>query len=99
MKDLSVTRINRVWAMDITFVPMRKGYMYLCAIIDVHSRYVVNWSPSNTMKANWCCQVVEEAPEAYGAPEIFNADQGSQFTCAEFTPLLEVQGIRISMDS
>jgi putative transposase len=98
LKDLSITRINQVWAMDITFVPMRRGYMYLCAIIDLHSRYVVNWSVSNTMTAAWCCQVVEEALEMYGSPEIFNTDQGSQFTSAEFTSLLEAKGIRISMD-
>jgi putative transposase len=98
LKDLLINRVNQVWAMDITFVPMRRGYMYLCAIIDVHSRYVVNWSVSNTMTAAWCCQVVEEALEMYGIPEIFNTDQGSQFTSVEFTSLLESMGIQISMD-
>lgn len=98
LKDLPITRINQAWAMDITYVPMRKGYMYLCGIIDIHSRYVINWSVSNTMTAEWCCQVVQEALERYGIPEIFNTDQGSQFTSAEFTSLLESKGIRISMD-
>ncbi|MES1159394.1 MAG: IS3 family transposase, partial [Bacteroidota bacterium] len=85
LKDLVVNRANQVWAMDITYVPMRRGYMYLCAIIDLQSRFVVNWSVSNTMTAEWCRQVAEDAIERYGAPEIFNTDQGSQFTSAEFT--------------
>ena len=84
--------------MDITYVPMRRGYMYLCAIIDLQSPFVVNWSVSNTMTAEWCRQVAEDAIERYGAPEIFNTDQGSQFTSAEFTSLLESHKIQISMD-
>ena len=84
--------------MDITFVPMRKGFMYLCAIIDLHTRFVVNWSLSNTMTAEWCKQVVREAIESYGAPEILNTDQGSQFTSEVFTGLLKEKNIRISMD-
>ena len=72
--------------------------MYLCAIIDLQSRFVVNWSVSNTMTAEWCRQVAEDAIERYGAPEIFNTDQGSQFTSAEFTSLLESHKIQISMD-
>lgn len=98
LKGLSIGEVNQVWAMDITYVPMRRGYMYLCAIIDVHSRYVLNWSISNTMTAEWCCQVAEEAFERYGTPGIFNTDQGSQFTSAAFTALLETRGVRISMD-
>ena len=98
LKDLVVTRVNQVWAMDITYIPMRRGYMYLCAIIDLHSRFVVNWSISNTMTAEWCRQVVEDAIELYGAPEIFNTDQGSQFTSADFTSMLQSYKIQISMD-
>ena len=69
LKDLAINRVNQVWAMDITYVPMRRGYMYLCAIIDLQSRFVVNWSVSNTMTAEWCRQVAEDAIERYGAPE------------------------------
>ena len=85
--------------MDITYVPMRKGFMYLCAIIDLHTRYVVNWSVSNTMTAEWCTQVVQEAMDTHGVPEIFNTDQGSQFTSELFTSLLKEKEIAISMDS
>jgi putative transposase len=98
LKGLRVTRPNQVWAMDITYVPMRKGFMYLCAIIDLHTRYVVNWSLSNTMTAEWCKQVAEEAISLYGTPEIFNTDQGSQFTSEVFTGLLKGENIQISMD-
>jgi putative transposase len=98
LKDLVIGRPNQVWAMDITYIPMRRGYMYLCAIIDVHSRFIVGWSISNTMTAEWCRQVAEDAIERYGPPEIFNTDQGSQFTSAEFTGLLESHHIQISMD-
>ena len=98
LKDLSINRYNQVWAMDITYVPMRKGFMYLCAIIDVHTRYVVNWSLSNTMTAEWCTTVVSEAIEQHGKPEIMNTDQGSQFTSDVFTGLLKEKEIQISMD-
>lgn len=98
LKGLVISRINQVWAMDITYVPMRRGYMYLCAIIDLHSRFVVNWSISNTMTAEWCRQVVEDAIEQYGPPDIFNTDQGSQFTSDEFTSMLKSHQIQISMD-
>lgn len=98
LKGLKVTRANQVWAMDITYVPMRKGFMYLCAVIDLHTRYVVNWSLSNTMTAEWCKQVAEEAIESYGSPDIFNTDQGSQFTSEVFTGLLKEKNIQISMD-
>jgi putative transposase len=98
LKGLAITRPNQVWAMDITYVPMRKGFMYLCAVIDLHTRYVVNWSLSNTMSAEWCAQVAQEAIEWYGAPEIFNTDQGSQFTSDLFTGQLKERNIQISMD-
>lgn len=98
LKGLRIERPNQVWAMDITYVPMRKGFMYLCAIIDLHTRFVVNWSLSNTMTAEWCKQVVEEAIETHGCPEIFNTDQGSQFTSDVFTGLLKEKNIQISMD-
>lgn len=98
LKGLKISRINQVWAMDITYVPMNKGFMYLCAIIDVHSRYVVNWSISNTMTAEWCSSVVKEALLVHGKPDIINTDQGSQFTSEEFIDILTSQGIKISMD-
>jgi putative transposase len=98
LKGLRIERPNQVWAMDITYVPMRKGFMYLCAIIDLHTRFVVNWSLSNTMTAEWCKQVAEEAIALYGAPEIFNTDQGSQFTSEVFTGLLKGENVQISMD-
>ena len=100
LKDLVITRANQVWAIDITYVPMRRGFMYLCAIIDVHTRYVINWSLSNTMTAQWCRMVVEEAIAVHGQPEIINSDQGCQFTAYEYTSLLTEREvpIAISMD-
>jgi putative transposase len=98
LKGLSINRANQVWAMDITYVPMRKGFMYLCAVIDLYTRYVVNWSVSNTMTAEWCKQVAQEAIEKYGQPEIFNTDQGSQFTSEDFTSALLNREIKVSMD-
>lgn len=98
LKGLAITRANQVWATDITYVPMRKGFMYLCAVIDLHTRYVVNWSVSNTMTADWCKSVVEEAITTNGKPEIFNTDQGSQFTSEIFTGILKNHEIQISMD-
>ena len=98
LKDMLITRPNQVWSMDITYIPMKKGFLYLAAIIDVKTRYVVGWSISNTMTAEWTRQVMEEAIREQGAPEIVNTDQGSQFTGEIFTSLLKEHGIRISMD-
>lgn len=99
LKGLQIERANQVWATDITYVPMHKGFMYLCAVIDLHTRFVLNWSVSNTMTADWCRQVVDEAIQQHGCPEIFNTDQGSQFTSETFTKLLLDKEVRISMDS
>ena len=98
LKDLKITHQNQVWAMDITYIPMRRGFMYLCAIIDLHTRFVVGWSVSNTMTAAWCVEVVNEAISNYGKPAIFNTDQGSQFTSEAFTQNLKYEKIQISMD-
>ncbi len=98
LRDLVINRNNQVWAMDITYIPMKHGFMYLAAIIDLNSRYVVNWSLSNTMSAEWCTEVLEQAIEQYGIPEIFNTDQGSQFTSELFINTLKINGIKISMD-
>lgn len=98
LRGLEVKRANQVWAMDITYVPMRKGFMYLCAVIDLHTRYVVNWSVSNTMTAEWCSQVVSEAVGQYGSPQILNTDQGSQFSSDVFIKTITSNGIQPSMD-
>lgn len=97
LKGLKIERPNQVWAIDITYVPMRRGFMYLCAIIDLHTRYVVNWSVSNSMTAEWVRSIVVEAISIYGRPEIINSDQGSQFTSYEYTSLFDDK-MRISMD-
>ena len=98
LKGLEITKKNQVWATDITYIPMNKGFMYLCAIIDLHTRYVLNWSVSNTMTADWCTEVLQETITKYGKPEIFNTDQGSQYTSEAHTSLLINNGIKISMD-
>jgi putative transposase len=98
LKDLKIDHPNQVWGIDITYVPMRRGFMYLCAIIDLHTRYVVNWGISNSMTADWCCQLVEDAIEMHGKPEIINSDQGSQFTSMEYKEMVLSKGIKISMD-
>ncbi len=88
LKGLSIATMNQVWAIDITYVPMKSGFMYLCAIIDVHTRYVVGWSVSNTMTAEWCAEIVKDAIAVHGTPEIINSDQGSQFTSEGYTTFL-----------
>ena len=98
LKDLRIERPNQVWAADITYVPMKKGFLYLMAIIDLHSRYVINWGLSNSLEAGWCGEVLKEAISRHGQPEIFNTDQGSQFTSELFTGVLNKNEIRISMD-
>ena len=98
LKGLDISKADQVWAIDITYVPMRKGFMYLCAVIDVHTRYIVNWSISNTMTADWCKQVMAEAIATYGKPGILNSDQGNQFTSEVFIGLLKEHEIQISMD-
>ncbi len=94
---MEITRPNQVWAEDITYIPIAKGFLYLVAILDWHSRYVVAWRLSNTLDADFCVEALEEALSK-GRPEVFNTDQGSQFTGESFTGLLERHGIRISMD-
>lgn len=98
LRNLSIERKNQVWATDITYIPMKKGFMYLTAIIDLHTRYVVNWSLSNSMTADWCAEVLSEAIKKYGKPEIFNTDQGSQYTSDVFINALKSNDIQISMD-
>lgn len=100
LKGLNIKRPNQVWGMDITYIPVQGGYLYLCAIIDLYSRYVVGWSLSNTMTSQWCRQTLQSAIESYGTPEILNTDQGSQFTAYEFSDWVTHpnQGIKLSMD-
>ena len=98
LRGLKVERVNQVWEMDITYISMSHGFMYLAAIIDVHSRFVVHWDISNTMEAGWCKEIVASAIAQHGTPEIFNTDQGSQFTSSIFTTYLLDNGIKVSMD-
>lgn len=98
LRGLSIEKRNQVWAIDITYLPMSKGFMYLCAIIDIHTRYVVGWGVSNSMTAEWCSAIVSDALGHNGTPEIINSDQGSQFTSEVYIGLLKENGIQISMD-
>jgi putative transposase len=98
LRGLAVTRPNQVWAMDITYIPMARGFVYLAAVVDWFSRRVLSWRVSITMEVEFCLEAVEEALARHGRPEIFNTDQGSQFTSADFTGLLLDNAIAISMD-
>jgi putative transposase len=98
LRNMSVERPNQVWAADITYIPMSRGFMYLVAVMDWHSRKVLSWRVSNTLDTDFCTEAVEEAISRYGAPQIFNTDQGAQFTSHEFTNLLKSHSVRISMD-
>lgn len=98
LRGISVTRANQVWAMDITYIPMAKGFVYLCAVVDWASRKILAHRISISMDTAFCLEALEEAFERYGQPEIFNTDQGSQFTSEAFTSALKARDIRISMD-
>jgi putative transposase len=98
LRHLVINRPNQVWAADITYLPMAKGWAYLVAVIDWHSRKVLAWRLSNTMTSDFCIEALEEAIQRFGAPDIFNTDQGSQFTAAAFTDVLKAHAIDISMD-
>lgn len=98
LRNRVIDRANQVWSSDITYIPMRRGFVYLCAIIDWYSRRVLAWRLSSTLTTDFCVEAVEKAITRYGRPEIFNTDQGSQFTSAEFTGLLKANSIQISMD-
>jgi len=100
LRNLKIQRVNQVWATDITYIPMEKGFMYLTAIIDLHSRYVLNWSVSNSMDARWVSDLMEETIQKYGAPQIVNTDQGSQYTSEDFVNVVlnEKRNTKLSMD-
>jgi len=98
LKGLNINRPNHVWAIDITYIPMKNGFLYLTAIIDVYSRYIVGWGLSNTLEAEASLSVLKQAIREHGKPEIINSDQGSQFTCEQWVTYLKEQKIQISMD-
>jgi len=98
LRQLEITRQNHVWAADITYIPMQRGFVYLFAVLDWASRRVLAWRLSNTLTTDFCTEAVQEAVTNYGAPTIFNTDQGYQFTSLEFTGILKEHGIQISMD-
>jgi len=98
LRGLTINRTNQVWATDITYIPMAKGFMYLVAIMDWYSRKILSWRISNTLETAFCIEALEEALSRYGAPEIFNTDQGAQFTSDAFTKVLEDNLVTISMD-
>ena len=98
LRGMDITVPNKVWATDITYVPMRRGFMYLVAVMDWHSRKVLSWRGSNTLGSDFCVSALEEAIANYGKPEIFNTDQGTQFTSKSFIGVLKSNHIKISMD-
>ncbi|MDR5654289.1 IS3 family transposase, partial [Xinfangfangia sp. LG-4] len=98
LRKLPITRPNQVWAMDITYIPMARGFIYLAAVLDWFTRRVLAWRVSITLEADFCIEAVEEALARHGTPEIFNTDQGSQFTSTEFIKVLAAREIKISMD-
>jgi len=98
LRELAITRPDQVWAMDITYIPMERGFVYLAAVVDWFSRRVLSWRLSITLDTGFCIEALEEAFVHYGRPEIFNTDQGSQFTSEAFTGRLRAEDVRISMD-
>ncbi|MGD0754873.1 MAG: IS3 family transposase [Bacteroidales bacterium] len=99
LKGLNIVRPNQVWAIDITYIPLPKGFLYLTAVIDVYSRYVVGWGISNTLDSSCSLEVTKEAIFRHGKPELINSDQGSQFTCHEWTEYMGKNDIKVSMDA
>ena len=98
LRDIEINRANHVWCADITYIPMARGFCYLVAVMDWSSRMVLAWRLSNTLDSSFCVEALEEAIATYGCPEIFNTDQGSQFTAESFTDTLQLKNIAISMD-
>ena len=97
LRDVAIERVNQVWSTDITYIPMPNGFMYLVAVMDWHSRYVLSWRLSNTLEVAFCLEALDEALSR-SCPEVFNTDQGVQFTSASFTGRLEAAGAKVSMD-
>jgi putative transposase len=98
LRNLDISRVNQVWATDITYIPLAHGFAYLVAVMDWYSRHVLSWRLSNTMDTSFCVDAIQEALWRFGKPEIFNSDQGAQFTAEAFTGILRQAGIKISMD-
>jgi putative transposase len=98
LRNLKIDRPNQVWAADITYIPMSRGFMYLVAVMDWHSRKVLSWRLSNTLDTDFCVEALEDAINRFGTPDIFNTDQGAQFTSKAFTDLLKHHDVKISMD-
>lgn len=98
LRGMVINRPNQVWCTDITYIPMRRGFLYLVAVMDWSTRKVLSWRVSNTMDVEFCVEALEEALARFGRPEIFNTDQGSQFTSSDFTDVLKAADVRISMD-
>ena len=99
LRNLKINRVNQVWAIDISYIPMKKGFMYLVAIIDLYSRYIVGWSISNSMEAQWVVATLKEAIANHGKPQIINSDQGSQFTSEPYIGYIKsLETVKISMD-
>jgi len=98
LKGLNIDRPNKAWAIDITYIPMKNGFLYLTAIIDLYSRYIVGWGISNTLDAEASLSVMKQAIKEHGKPEIINSDQGSQFTCEDWIEHMTTEGILVSMD-
>lgn len=98
LRNLKINRPNQVWAIDITYIPMKSGFMYLTAVIDVYSRCILGWQLSNTLEKETQTELIEELFEIYGTPEIINSDQGSQYTCDTWINCLKNNGVKISMD-
>ncbi len=99
LRNLKIERVNQVWAIDITYIPMEKGFLYLFAIMDLKSRYIVGWSLSNTMDTNWVISTLKQAVAQYGKPEVINSDQGSQFTSKDYIDYIKsLEDTKISMD-
>lgn len=98
LRNTKVSRVNQVWAADITYIPMAHGFAYLVAVMDLYSRRVLAWRLSNTLDTTFCVEAVQEALLRFGPPEIFNTDQGCQFTAKDFTDVLLKRGVKVSMD-
>lgn len=98
LKNVTIERANQVWTTDISYIPMGQGFLYLTAIMDWHTRKILSWRLSNSMKVDFCLECLSEAVELYGSPDILNTDQGAQYTCKEYRDLVEANGIRLSMD-
>jgi len=96
--NMGINHANQAWSIDLTYIPMRKGFMYLTAIIDVYSRYIVGWGLDNSLDSSNCIEVLQSAIRRHGCPEVINSDQGCQFTCRDWAEACRTSGIRVSMD-